>query len=184
MRMMKGSSLLIGLGLGFALAGGPALAQDAPPAGKQAADTGKLSQQDQQFIQQAALDNMFEVRLGQLGLEKAQSKTVRDFAGKMVKDHSSSMSSLSKIAQKNGVELPAKISDDQQAIYDRLSQLSGKDFDTAYMEQVTQQHQTALNAFQRASEEAQDKDLRNYAKSTIPTLRKHQDLAKRDSKKM
>ena len=51
---------------------------------------------------------------------------------------------------------------------------AGKDFDRDYMEQMVEDHKTAVELFETAADDAKlDVDLRGYAKRTLPTLRDH-----------
>ena len=55
---------------------------------------GKLSSSDRQFITTVAQDGMAEVELGKLAQEKASSADVKQFAQRMVNDHSKSSTEM------------------------------------------------------------------------------------------
>ena len=62
---------------------------------------------DQQFVYKAALCGQKEVMLSQLALEKSQSDEVKNFAKKMIADHSQVDQQLAQIAQSKGFSVPA-----------------------------------------------------------------------------
>ena len=53
-----------------------------------AAQSGALAKGDRTFIEKAAKGGIAEVELGNLAQQKAQNQQVKDFAARMVKDHS------------------------------------------------------------------------------------------------
>jgi putative membrane protein len=65
---------------------------------------------------------------------------------------------------------------DYQAIQ-RLQALSGDQFDQSYASEMVNDHTNAVNEFYDATQNLSDKDLKKFAKKTLPTLRKHYSMA-------
>ena len=61
---------------------------------------------DQQFVYKAALCGQKEIMLSQLALEKSQNDEVKNFAKKMITDHSQVGQQLAQIAQTKGLSVP------------------------------------------------------------------------------
>ena len=61
---------------------------------------------DQQFVYKAALGGQKEITLSQLALEKSQNDEVKNFAKKMIADHSQVGQQLAQIAQTKGLSVP------------------------------------------------------------------------------
>ncbi len=61
----------------------------------------------QQFVQDAMVGGMKEVRLGEIAIEKTQNRDVKRFAKRMVNDHSKANEKLMKIAYGEGLNIPA-----------------------------------------------------------------------------
>jgi putative membrane protein len=116
---------------------------------------------------------MAEVELGQLAADKAANPDVKEFAQRMVKDHSQANDQLKQIAMQKGVTLPTSPSKKNQATKDRLSKLSGDAFDKAYMADMVKDHKKDVAAFQRESSSGQDPDVKQFASQTLPTLQDH-----------
>jgi len=150
--------------------------QSAKPAG--AAAAGKLSAADTKFVHEAAVGGMAEVSLGKVAAGKATNPDVKQFAQRMVDDHSKANDELKAYATQKGVTLPADIDAAHKATEARLSKLSGAAFDKAYMADMVKDHDKDVAAFKKASTTASDADLKAWAAKTLPTLQEHQTQAK------
>jgi putative membrane protein len=56
---------------------------------------------------------------------------------------------------------------------DKLNKLSGADFDKQYMAHMVSDHQKNVAEFKKASESAQDGEVKAFASKTLPTLQEH-----------
>jgi putative membrane protein len=128
---------------------------------------------DHAFATKAAEGGLAEVKLGQLAAEKASSDDVKKFGQMMVDDHSKANDQLKEVAQKKNITMPQTLNAHDQATYDRLSKLSGGEFDRAYMKDMVSDHQKDVKEFKRAASSVADADLKQFASSTLPTLQKH-----------
>jgi putative membrane protein len=147
-------------------------------AGEKAVPKAK-SGSDEAFIQDAAADGMAEVKLGKLASEKASNTDVKQFADRLVKDHTKANDELKKVAQQETVNLPQELKPKHQKTLDHLSSLSGEAFDRAYVSHMVEDHQKAVKLFQRHSKSASNPALKQFASSTLPTLQEHLTEAKR-----
>ena len=134
---------------------------------------------DHQFIQDAAADGMAEVKVGKLASEKASNSDVKQFADRLVKDHTKANDELKKVAQQETINLPQELKPQQQKTYDHLSSLSGEAFDRAYVKHMVEDHQKAVKLFQRQAKSASNPALKEFAANTLPTLQEHLTEAKR-----
>ena len=149
-----------------------------------AASSGKASASDREFIGKAAAGGMAEVKLGQLASEKATSADVKKFGQMMVDDHSKANNQLMGIAQQAGVTAPKDLKPQDQALYDRLSKLSGDEFDRTYMRHMVTDHQKDVAEFKKASTSASDSSVKQFATDTLPVLQKHLQDAQSITKKI
>jgi putative membrane protein len=132
---------------------------------------------DTSFVTKAAQGGMAEVKLGQLATEKASSPDVKAFGQQMVDDHSKANDELKNLASKKGETLPTDIDAKDQAKYDRLSKMSGAEFDKAYMADMVSDHKTDVSEFRRESQRGTDPDIKAWAAKTLPTLEHHLQMA-------
>jgi putative membrane protein len=132
-----------------------------------------LSVVDQHFIKKAAEGGLAEVELGKLATEKASSDDVKKFGQRMVDDHSKANDELKQLASSKGVEVPTNLSAKDKATKDRLSKLSGEQFDKAYMNDMVKDHTQDVSEFKKESTSAKDPEVKNFASQTLPTLEDH-----------
>lgn len=137
----------------------------------------KLSHADREFIEKAAKGGMAEVELGQLARDHASNEQVKQFAAKMVTDHSKANEELRQLAQEKGVTMPAGPSHMDNHEMTKLSKLTGADFDREYMKNMVKDHQKDVKEFQKEASKAKDPDVRNFAAKTLPTLQDHLQMA-------
>jgi putative membrane protein len=172
---MKITSLVFCLGLAVALsATNPAvLAADENGA--------KPTAMEKTFMKKAADGGMTEVNLGKLAAEKGESKEVKDFGEKMVKDHSKIGDDLKEVAGKLRVTLPDRVNAEHQAKIDKMEKMSGAAFDKAYVNAMVKAHEKDIADFQKADKEAKNEDLKKFIENAIPTMQEHLDMIRKFS---
>jgi putative membrane protein len=129
------------------------------------------------FVRDAAQGGQAEVALGRLASDKASDPDVKQFGQMMVQDHSKANDELSSLASTKNWTLPKQPSAEQKRDEDRLSKLSGAQFDKAYMALMVKDHEKDVREFERESKTASDSDLKEWASKTVPTLRHHLEQA-------
>ena len=139
--------------------------------------TSQLAGADQAFLKEAATGGLMEVELGKLAAEKASSAEVKQFGQRMVDDHGKANQQLSTIAQQKNVQVPTELTGKAKSDYDRLSKLSGEQFDRAYMQLMVRDHRKDVGDFRKQSTSAKDADVKSFASQTLPTLEEHLKLA-------
>jgi putative membrane protein len=132
----------------------------------------------QSFASQAAVIGKAEIELGQLAAQQSQDDDVREYAQRMVKDHKAAASKLEKVAKQTNLMLPESLDAEHEALKQKLSRLQGDAFDREYARAMAKGHDKAVALFEAASQAPQmTAELREFAASTLPTLREHDKLA-------
>ena len=144
----------------------------------------KAKHPDKHFLKEAAQGGQAEVTLGQMAAKQAANDDVKKFGQRMVDDHTKASDELKKLAASQGVTLPTEMDRKAKAVQQRLSQLSGAEFDRAYMKEMVKDHQKDVAAFEREARQGNDPDLKNWAAQTLPTLKEHLDLAQNTAEKV
>jgi putative membrane protein len=67
---------------------------------------------------------------------------------------------------------------EHQKTIDKLSKLSGADFDKAYMNEMLKDHEKDVALFEKEANSGKDADVKSWATSTLPTLRDHLQMAR------
>jgi putative membrane protein len=149
-----------------------------PPA-RTGAKTGDLrAAADQSFVRVATQSGMTEIELGKLALAKSSRQDVKKFAAAMVRDYTRQNSDLSAIAAADGLSLPQALDTKQAALVQSMNAQSGKDFDSAYVKQMMDDHAQAVSLFKNESSVGADK-LAAFAQKTLPALQQRQRMAGR-----
>ena len=144
-------------------------------AGANGTDMAKGPTDSASFVKLAGEANLAEIEAGKLAAKKAQSPEVKQYAEQMVKDHTKASTELESLAKPKNLDVPKSVNAEHKAAMDNLKGLSGADFDSAYMAQMTKDHDKAVALFTSASTATGvDKDLQGFAKKTLPTLEHHQ----------
>lgn len=141
-------------------------------------DGGAMSTGSEAFIRKAAGDGEMEVEMGRVALSQASSPRVREFAQRMVDDHSRADTELAGLAQARNMSLPSAMDSRHMAKCNDMRSLSGQDFDRKYMSMMVHDHVKAINLFEDQANNGQDSDTREFARRTLPTLHQHLDMAK------
>ena len=128
---------------------------------------------DKNFLREAAEGGVAEVQLGQLAVEKASDPQVKQFGQRMQDDHGRANEELKSLARPKGVQMPTSLSSKHQALKDKLSGLSGRQFDQQYMQAMVADHQHDVSEFQKAADGAQDEEVKKFAAKTMAVLQEH-----------
>ena len=142
-----------------------------------AAQAGQVAEADQKFVEKAAQDSIAEIDLGELAKERAESDEVKQFAQRMIDDHGKANEQLEEIAKTKGVVLPTEAGEEHSKVRAELSDLKGEEFDQKYMAAMAEDHQKAVDLFQKQAEEGQDAELKSFAEQTLPIIKEHLTMA-------
>jgi putative membrane protein len=150
-------------------------------AGLRAEDTkpGQKPFDDAEFVKIAASDGMHEVALGKIAEGKAKTEPVKSFAERMVKDHTKIGEDLKKAASSAGIPLPEMMSEKDQKHVEHFQSYKGTNFDGDYMKHMISDHEAAVALFTKASQEAKNPAIKDFAAKTLPTVQEHLKLAKK-----
>jgi putative membrane protein len=94
------------------------------------AATAAVSVAEKKFATEAAQGGVAEVEMGQLALQKATSPEVKQFAQRMVSDHTQANQELMQLAKSEGMDLPSQVDAKHKSAMERLQGMNGSAFDT------------------------------------------------------
>jgi putative membrane protein len=127
----------------------------------------------QQFATTAASSNMFEVESSKLAQKQAQRADVKSFAEKMIQDHTKASKDLEAAAKKAGIQVPAGMEQQHQAMLQSLQGIQRPNFDTSYIQAQFQAHDEAVQLFSSYSQSGDNAELKRFASEKLPTLKQH-----------
>jgi len=138
----------------------------------------KLDSVDRQFLDDAAEAGATEIEGSKLALEKGQHAEIKTFAQKMIDDHTKVAQQLAELAKSKGYDVPTEPSLMQKAKLKALG-LRDEGFDEAYANEIgVSAHEDAVELFEKASQDVQDPDVKQFAIETLPSLETHLERAK------
>ena len=79
--------------------------------------------------------------------------------------------------------MPTTPTDEAKDAYSKLDEKSSKEFDKAYADKMVDNHEKAIDLFEDTAEDANDPEIKNWAKSSIPKMYSHLDHSKKCQKK-
>ncbi|HTU18006.1 MAG TPA: DUF4142 domain-containing protein [Gemmataceae bacterium] len=164
MTRRKMLAVLMMLGLGLWLSAMSAAADEK----KETKDSG-----DKEFARKASASGLAEVNLSQLAVRFAQDPNVKQFAQRMVADHTRANQELTQIANQRSITLAKTMDEKHQKLYDKLKGMSGKEFDQTYMDALVKDHEAAVKLFEEESKDGKDKAMKTWAGKLTPIFKKH-----------
>lgn len=135
----------------------------------------KKLENDAQFLVDAAASSMCEVQLGELAQQKGSTADIKALGKMMVDSHTKLLTQIKDLAKKKQITLPDSATAKAQATYNDLSSKSGNDFNKAYCSAMVEGHKDAIAKFEKEGSESRDGELKDWATTTLPDLRKHLD---------
>jgi len=130
------------------------------------------------FMTEAAKGGMAEVELSRVATTKSQNAEVKKFANQMIQDHTNANTELKQLAGKKTVTLPTDLDAEHKALKDKLSGLSGAEFDREYVNAMVADHEKSVNLFKTQADGGTDADAKAFAAKTLPKLQAHLDMIK------
>jgi len=135
------------------------------------------------FVSKALEGGEAEVQFGQLAQQKSQSNDVKQFAQKMVSDHSQMADKWFKpVAKQLGVSEPKGPSKKDKKEIAKLQGLSGDDFDREYITMMVKDHQQDLKDFKDEAQVAQDPNVKQVAQQGSNIISQHLQLIEQIAK--
>jgi putative membrane protein len=128
--------------------------------------------------------NQVDIDAGELAMERGTDPRVKEFAQRMITDHTGVNTAATELVTKLGVTpepnaTSQKLTADGEASRNTLRGQSGAAFDRAYVDQEVAYHQAVLDAIdQTLIPSAQNAELKALLEQTRPAVAAHLDHAR------
>ena len=143
-------------------------------------DMGKVEKKgmeyDSEFLAKAASGGMLEVEMGKQVAARAVTPQAKEFAQKMVSDHTKANTELMALAAKKNITLPTALSDEHAKVLKDVTEEKGVKMDQEYMKEMLKDHQEDVKEFTDAAVKASDPDIKALAAKNVPILQMHLDM--------
>jgi putative membrane protein len=135
------------------------------------------TQQDKDFVKTAMEINLAEIQIGHLVLKQSTSEPVKNFARRMITDHTRLESEITPVAATIGVAAPTELAPDDRALLTKLKGESGADFDSTYVNAMVEGHRKAVQLYKTEEAGAQDATVKSAATHGEPVIAEHLRMA-------
>ena len=123
---------------------------------------------DIQFVKQATENGRKEVHAARDALPQLKQPELKQIAEMLVKDHSGANEKLARLAEAKGWPVPAP-----SAPAAPPAGTASGNFDAKWTADMIAGHERSIALYRAQAQAGEDKDLRAYAKETLPTIEKH-----------
>ena len=124
-----------------------------------------------------------EITIGKIADEKASGSEVRQYADRLVKDHTTIDQTIVETAQRMSVglhdisPLPRHERAHTTMAEERLESANGATFDRLFLQQTSSDHNKLIGALKQEREDASDDDIEALIDKILPILEQHEQLA-------
>lgn len=127
------------------------------------------------YLQQAGRGDLYEIQSSQLELSRGRDMRAKDFANRMIQDHTQSTQMLLTAARQAGLPAapPAALDPRRQVLLDQLKTAPTPDFDRFYRDQQLVAHQEALALHQNYAKNGDTPALRPVAGQIAEVVQQH-----------
>lgn len=134
---------------------------------------GTAAMMDKVFVRQALQGGMAQIQLGQLAVQKSSNPDVKQFAQKMVDEHTKLGDAMNQLAKQMNVKPSKGLSGKDKSTIAKLSALSGDEFDKAYIKDMLKDHRQDEKDFKQEAENASNPDLKSLASQGEQMISQH-----------
>jgi putative membrane protein len=120
-------------------------ANNSPAVGTAGRSDSKVSAGDRDFIKDVTQANLAELDLARAAADKSTTPDVKQFAQRMVTDHTTAGDKLNAIASENAVTVDSQLDDRHRDLREKLLQKQGLEFDRDYMDAMVDEHQKLVD---------------------------------------
>lgn len=131
------------------------------------------SHDDKEFLEQSSQGNVAEVELAKLALSKTSNPQIKMFAKKMIHDHEMLARNMKPFLVNAGVQPSTSLNSEHQALYNKLKELNGDEFNKEYVEDMDKDHHKDLEAFQKEIASTQDASLKAAVEKGETVIAQH-----------
>ena len=128
---------------------------------------------DASFLVRAASHSLMAQDLCSLVAKRATTPAVREYAQRMMVEHSRATQEISALAQRRKVVLPTMMGEEAQEVFRNVEEKQGVALDRTFVREIRQDHEAEIREYAAAIERAADPDIRTLATRLQPYLQEH-----------
>jgi putative membrane protein len=132
---------------------------------------------DKDFLKNVSESSAVQVQLGKLAQDKSSSDSVKEFGKQMVEAHTQTAQHLKEVAAELKIQVPTEPSRKARKSEERLSRLSGADFDRAYARMTADEQKQAVKQLEREAKNGKVPAMKDFAARNLPAEQERQKAA-------
>lgn len=133
------------------------------------------SENNAQFVVDAANGNLTEIRMAELAKQKSTNKEIQEIAKTLYDDHTAALNDLKVLASNKAISIPADVTDDTKQQLQKLTDEKPSSFDKDWTEKLMEKHQKTISDYEAALGTVTDADIKNWINTVLPKIRMHHD---------
>jgi len=126
-----------------------------------------------QFLTDVIQTNNAEISFGQAAQAMGSARGVKDFGKMLVADHTKANDQAKQLAMALNVPVPDGTTPQADSELKMATGTSGAAFDKDFLADMVKGHQQAIDKFQQEAGSGDPAQVTDFAKQTLPTLKKH-----------
>lgn len=135
------------------------------------------------FLRKASVGGIMEVEAAKIAQTNAKSIEVKEFAAKMLTDHTKANTELKALAVNKKVITPDALPAEDQIHLDGMKKMTGAAFDKHYMDMMVTDHDKTVALFKLGMQN-RDQAIKEWASNTLSVIEMHDAMAKKIVAKM
>ena len=146
------------------------------------ANTGKFSgetQRDAEFVYNVVESNYAEIKLAELGHQRARDPGLKQIAQTILVHHKTSLNDLKTLAQARAISVPVQEAQQARRDLERMADEPDEDFDLVWCERMLDIHNRNIDKFEKRLRHTTDPELERFINTTLAVLREHLSSLKR-----
>ena len=139
-------------------------------------------EKDAEFVVNTVSGNLNIIALAQLALKKSTSQEVKSIAAILEKDRTKVQEELTAFASKRGIATPTMETSGAVIDGNDLAESEGRAFDEKWCKALVDKYERRIAQFDRRADKTDDMELKTWIENTLPTLKSHFEMLKKEEK--
>jgi putative membrane protein len=126
------------------------------------------------FITKAAAANQYEIESAKIAMDKAVSPAVKDYAKKLIDDHTKAKAEMEAQVKAAGLTMTAPVLENKQlANIDNLIKANAQDLEKDFIKYQKDAHKDTIDMFKDYAKDGDNPTLKQFAAKMVPDLEGH-----------
>ena len=133
----------------------------------------KETEEVRDFVNEAVSENMMEIRMAEIAMERSQHPEVDELAKSIKQDHLEASEDLRSIASEKSWSVPVMLLDKHAEKIQKLLKGKRENINEEYLELTANTHEDAIRLWEKYANKSHDTEVVMWANQTLPVLRRH-----------